>query len=159
MLELEPREASILKICCDARATPFLDKSFGCICAFLYDPYNTPELYKEVARLLRPGAVFIGTLPAFEWASALRKELELPLDKTRFVLRNGMTVLTTSRLSTELELREQTRSVGLEADLRLLAVPATVTQVSSDIARLCGILGSSVTSFPIIQLVVARKPK
>jgi SAM-dependent methyltransferase len=157
MLEHEPREQALLKLVCDARSTPFVGPSFACVCAFLFDPFNTPELYCEIARVLKPGGVFIGTLPDWEWGTALRGQIGLPPHKTRFQLRDGTTVVTSSFLSSNQEVCQRARSARLEPEVRRLSLPQFVDRISPDIERAADRIGQDAKRIPIVQLVVATK--
>ncbi len=73
MLLLPHREPSLLRTVCDAAHLPFADQSFQGVCAFLFDPYCGPELFPAIARVLKPGGAFFGTLPAKTWGDAIRQ--------------------------------------------------------------------------------------
>jgi SAM-dependent methyltransferase len=157
MLDHEPREPALLKLVCDGRSTPFAGPSFDCVCAFLFDPYNTAELYCEIARVLKPGGVFIGTLPDSEWGGALRSQLGLPPHKTRFHLRDGTMVVTSSYLSSDREVCERAHTAGLEPEVRRLTLPPMVERISPDIEKVANHLGQGAERIPIVQLVIAKK--
>ena len=84
MLNVYPRENSLCAIQSNAIELPFHAGSFAAVFAFLYDPYNVDYFYSEIERILVSGGVFVGTLPHFDWGSALRNELKINIDKTRF---------------------------------------------------------------------------
>ena len=58
MLLKNPREGCLQRIRCDALKLPFLSLKISAVTAFLYDPYNTKELYEEVYIVLQDGGMF-----------------------------------------------------------------------------------------------------
>jgi SAM-dependent methyltransferase len=85
-------QASGLRVRADALALPFHNESFDTVSAFLYDPFNIGEFYQELARVLKPDGVFIGTLPNFQWASNFRFARDLghgSINATYFTLEDG----------------------------------------------------------------------
>lgn len=158
MLSFIPREDCLLRVVSDARATPFVDESFSAIASFLFDPFNTPDLYTEVARLLVPGGIFVGTLPAFTWGVALRDELRIPRDITRFRLNDGQILVTQSFLSTDEELAARCNAAGLDAKVWCVPLPKGTLPLSLDIERPATVLKVDPYTLPVVQVILARKP-
>lgn len=158
MLSLTPREDALLRVICDARSTPFLPGSFSAIASFLYDPFNTEELYREVARLLAPGGVFVGTLPAYTWGVALRDELGISRDVTRFRVNDGGILVTQSFLSTDDQIISRCESAGLEAQVRAATLPPGTEPLSPDIQRPADALKIDPYTLPVVQVILAGKP-
>ncbi len=74
----------------DATATHLPSESFDLIVSSLGDPYNSPEFWHEVRRLLRPKGTCLFTTPSPEWASRFRAAHEAT--KAEFVLSDGRTL-------------------------------------------------------------------
>lgn len=55
-----------------AEATGLCSGSASLIVSSLGDPYNIPEFWTEVARLLKPNGRCLFTTPSFEWSSQFR---------------------------------------------------------------------------------------
>jgi len=53
-------------------ALPLDDASIDVATAFMGDPFNTPETWRELARVIRPGGLALLTMPSFEWANTFR---------------------------------------------------------------------------------------
>jgi SAM-dependent methyltransferase len=76
-------------VLCDARRLAFLSESFDIVVSSLGDPYNTPQFWKEAARVLRVGGHVLFTTPSFEWALKFRGET----DAAAFVVSDGSEIL------------------------------------------------------------------
>jgi SAM-dependent methyltransferase len=61
----------------NARRLPLTSHSLGALVTVLGDAYNDSSFWREVSRTLKPGGVAIATLPAYEWATALRPDPSL----------------------------------------------------------------------------------
>lgn len=80
-----------------ATALPLKNESIEFVASFLGDPYNIPEFWHEVYRVLKPGGKFVFTTPSYEWASAFRAGLSLKEQASaEFLLSNGRKVLVPS---------------------------------------------------------------
>jgi SAM-dependent methyltransferase len=157
MLKLPNRVACRYQVQADAAAVPLRDESLAAVVAFLYDPFNGVTFYEELSRILRPGGVFVGTLPSVVWGKALRRE-ERRFHKAVFVKDDGSVFSAPSFLMEVNELVSHLRMRGLNVtrtdDLYL---PETVTTVSPDILRPAGLLGLDPYRLPVVQLIVAEK--
>lgn len=101
-------QASGLRVQADALALPFRDESFDTVSAFLYDPFNVGEFYQELARVLKPDGVFIGTLPNYQWASNFRYARDMgrgSINATYFTLEDGSRVEEPSHVQVAYESR------------------------------------------------------
>jgi SAM-dependent methyltransferase len=103
---------SQLRVVCCAWRLPFCAATFDGVFAFLADPYNVPEFYREVRRVLKPRGTFIFTLPSLTWGNALRPAERIPRDETVFVDNDGALVPAPSLLISEDELRDRMSAAG-----------------------------------------------
>ncbi|MGJ3232643.1 MAG: methyltransferase domain-containing protein [Oceanicaulis sp.] len=69
------------KIVCDAISLPFSDSSIDIVIGGLIDPFNKPDFFSEVYRVLRPGGLLFFTVPSFLWASNFRAKNEMNVAK------------------------------------------------------------------------------
>lgn len=69
-LDLDPRGLKPGDVCGSALALPFGDDSFDVVAAFDVIEHCEPEAQalSEVARILKPGGVFLMSVPAYQWA-------------------------------------------------------------------------------------------
>ncbi len=157
MLSLEPRGESFLKVISDACNTPFLDKSFSVATAFLFDPFNVHNFYKELARLLNGGGVFIGTLPHFKWGSTLRQTIKYSQTKTKFLTLKGEFLEFDSYLSTDSQIQKNFKEMDFDVIIKDIYLPKTVTKISPHIEIPAKELGLSPFEIPILQYIFAKK--
>lgn len=94
----------------DARDTGLPARTANVIVSSLGDPYNTLNLWIEIARILSSDGTFLFTTPANEWAERFRST-----DKTiaEFVLQNGQVVRVPSFVPTTQEQRQMIEKAGL----------------------------------------------
>lgn len=157
MLKLYPRENCVQRILGDALNIPFKSSCFSIVTAFLYDPYNDDDLYMEISRVLKPNGVFIGTLPHSKWLLTLRKELSYPLNKAKFLTKNGFFLEFDSFLSSDKEIKEKLKLGNFKKiTLYNLYLPK-VNIVSPEIEILAKKIGMNVSAFPIVKLITAWK--
>jgi SAM-dependent methyltransferase len=158
MLSVVPREASAARIRADALQLPFRGSTLSMIAAFLFDPYNQPRFFEEAHRTLKPGGVFLATLPHVTWGESLRRLRGYPRDRARFVTATGRKVEVGSTLLGEQKLRvllEENRLLPeYFADLRL---PVGTEAISADILDPAIYLHQTPKDLPIVQLMVALK--
>jgi ubiquinone/menaquinone biosynthesis C-methylase UbiE len=77
----------VTAIVADARETELSDRIADVIVSSLGDPYNTPELWFEIERLLSLDGICLFTTPSAEWARLFRPRDEI--EKAEFKLRDG----------------------------------------------------------------------
>jgi hypothetical protein len=124
--------------------------------ALLYDPYNVPLLYNEIARILKPGGLFLGTLPHIEWGTALRRNPN-ELHRANFVTDNGGRFSAASHLMHPEEIAKCLRASGLiPKALDTICLPRDTQPVSPDISAPARTEGKAFWELPIIQLVIAQ---
>jgi SAM-dependent methyltransferase len=100
----------------DARDTGLAAGSIQLIVSSLGDPYNDPEFWQEVRRLLDDNGICLFTIPAPEWAERFRAGSD---SKTAdFFLKNGRTVLARSFIPP----RQQQATMITDAGLHILEV-------------------------------------
>jgi SAM-dependent methyltransferase len=155
MLSLQPREEARLRVLHDAEELPFPDRAFGSVVAFLCDAFLGLNFLSEAHRVLQPGGVLCGTTPSHEWGVALRDELEIDVMSTRFILKGGVTHVS-SFLYPQSELNEMLVHTGF-SDVEVLAhsLPDDVTTVSEDIIRPAERLGRPPHELPVLYSFLA----
>lgn len=159
MLLLNPREDCLQRIRCDALRLPFLSSKISAVTAFLYDPYNRPEMYKEVCRVLLDGGLFIGTLPHFEWGATLRRDVfRNNENKAKFLTKDKYIVKRDSFLMNDAEIEDALKRAGLTL-LKMydLCLPSDVQKVSKDILIPASERGLSKYTLPVVKLIIAEK--
>jgi SAM-dependent methyltransferase len=159
MLKITPREPAHARIQADALALPIRSECIAVAAAFLCDPYNRPGFYREIWRILLPGALFISTIPHPIWGSSVRMLRNYSKDQAQFLTRDGLALRRDSFLYSDTETQELLQGAGLE---RLghhdLTLPSYVRHVSKDISDPARASGKDVVDFPIVKLTLARKP-
>ena len=159
MLRLVDREPSTGRVQCDATRLPFASERVAAVTAFLFDPYNDPSLFDEIARVLEPGGVFVGTLPHPEWGHTLRRAVDLPQDETVFVTESGEEVRLRSKLLSAADLRDQLTATGLQPRiLRSQSLPRDTDDVSEHVEIPAETLGVTPFDLPLVLGVIAGKP-
>jgi hypothetical protein len=133
---------------CSALRLPFFSSKISVVTAFLYDPYNSSYLYKEVNRVLQDEGIFIGTLPHFEFCTILRRILGYDKNKTKFLTKGRYLVERDSFLMS---------NATIEDKMYDLCLPQGVHEVSEHIRIPASDLGLSVYSLPIVKLIIAKK--
>ena len=160
MLQLQPREGSLIRIIHSAESLPFTDNSFTCITAFLCDAFIGLNFLAEAFRVLKEGGVLIGTIPSFEWGFALRQELSIDLFQTRFITKSGKVVTLPSILVQDSQLIDMLKVAGFHGENMQVTkhrLPQNVAQISEDIKTPAKNLGSSVHDLDIVYLFFAGK--
>jgi SAM-dependent methyltransferase len=76
----------------DAANLPVRNQSVGVLVASLGDPYNTPEFWSEVRRVLDVHGFVIFTTPSYEWSDSFRPLNGEPEDSAEFELADGRKV-------------------------------------------------------------------
>ena len=121
-------QAEGAKVRGDALTLPFGDESFDTISAFLYDPFNVEKFRQEIARVLKPGGVFIGTLPSFQWASTFRYSQDFRnteiTNNTFFTLQDGARVEEPSFVQRDVDIEYALWQVGFDR-VETFGIPAS----------------------------------
>jgi SAM-dependent methyltransferase len=155
MLSLVLREEARVRVLHDAERLPFPDGEFGSVVAFLCDAFLGLNFLSEAHRVLQPGGVLCGTTPSHEWGVALRDELGIDVMSTRFILKDGVT-LVSSFLYPQAQLKEMLVRTGFsEVEIRAHSVPDDVTTVSEDIVRPAERLGKPPHELPVLYSFLA----
>jgi hypothetical protein len=116
---------------CNALDLPFAEGSFSVVTAFLFDPYNNRRLYEAIYKVLGGAGQFIGTLPHFQWGSTLRKRIQYPQHKTRFVTKDASSIELDSYLMPEKKIKRLLPEAGfVSVELFSLCLPTTASKVS-----------------------------
>lgn len=158
MLLKNPREDCLQRIMCSALRLPVFSSKISAVTAFLYDPYNSSCLYKEVNRVLQDEGIFIGTLPHFEFCTILRRILGYDKNKTKFLTKGRYLVERDSFLMSNAAIEDKIKQAGLTLlQMYDLCLPQGVHEVSEHIRIPASDLGLSVYSLPIVKLIIAKK--
>jgi len=159
MLALEPREPALIRVLHDAEDLPFPRSEFGCVAAFLCDPFLGLNFLSEARRVLRDDGILIGTTPAFEWGSVLREALGIDRMTTRFILRNNEDIRMPSALYDANQLGTMLEHVGFKSrsiSVRSHRLPKGTRTISSDIEMPARMRGVSPLELEILYTFVAR---
>jgi ubiquinone/menaquinone biosynthesis C-methylase UbiE len=92
---LDPRTRLIKA---SASALPLASTTIDFVLASLADPFNTPALWSELDRVLKPSGIVFGTTPSLEWASRYRAIEGSSLGEAVFVLASGRVLRTPSHV-------------------------------------------------------------
>jgi SAM-dependent methyltransferase len=158
MLYHEPRESASGRVRADALSLPIRSRACSLVTSWLLDPYNHPEFYEEVARVLRPDGVLIGSLPTALWGMSARRQLGICDSTTEFVTRKNGVVVVPSLLSTVPEVAERCHSAGLTLlDLAHGFLPPDVRAVSPHVAIAADAFGVSPSDLPLVLVFVAQR--
>jgi ubiquinone/menaquinone biosynthesis C-methylase UbiE len=118
-------------ILADAAQLPFADNSIRACIASLGDPYNDPEFWDEMARVVKPLGYIIFTAPSFEWASRYRNQSQdcSAMEAAEFLLPDDTKLLARSIIRAA---DDQTAIVERTGRLRIEgALTVTYSQVPS----------------------------
>lgn len=161
MLLISPKKLNFNKIQCDAIKIPFRNSVFSGVFAFLYDPYNLPGLYREIYRVLKNGALFIGTLPHFIWGKTLRKIINIDYNTTIFKKFNSNIdeyIILDSYLMSYKEIKKILSQSGFtRIYIKDLLLPKTLEKISNHILNVAKKLKLSPYSVPIVMLIIGEK--
>jgi hypothetical protein len=106
---------------------------------------------------LKPGGLFLGTLPHIEWGTALRRNPN-ELHRANFVTDNGGRFSAASHLMHPEEIAKCLRASGLiPKALDTICLPRDTQPVSPDISAPARTEGKAFWELPIIQLVIAQR--
>jgi SAM-dependent methyltransferase len=101
----------VTAIIADARETRLPDRSADIIVSSLGDPYNTPEFWFEIERLLSIDGICLFTTPSVEWARLFRPRGET--EKAEFKLRDGSVMCVPSLVHSREDQQRLIESAGL----------------------------------------------
>jgi SAM-dependent methyltransferase len=76
----------------DSMMLPIADDRLDLVVSSLGDPYNVPDFWREVFRVLRPNGTALFTTPAYAWATAFRDSSASDLESAEFELLDGESV-------------------------------------------------------------------
>lgn len=160
MLSLTNREPSLERVLCKAPDLPFAEESFQSVCAFLFDPYFKPELFEAIAKVLKPGGVFFGTLPSKTWGDTIRQLRGYSLDVARFLTIDGKHIECRSKLAHPIEISNHLARAGfVDIKIEEIPLPENVHEfsvISPDISDAAAFLGVKINDFPIVSMIFAR---
>ena len=158
MLNLTPREECKERIQGDAMTLKFTPNTFVGVVAFLFDPFNRPNVYREISRTLLDGGIFIGTLPHYIWGRTLRKIRGYSVSKARLLTKDGRIFEADSFLMDDKEIEDCLIQAQLEQiELHDLYLPRSEEKISKDILDPAEAIEVSPHELPIVKLIVARK--
>ena len=136
MLSIEDREPSLLRIQSDATSIPIFKEQFSAVIGFLVDPFLGLNFLNEAFRLLTPGGVLFFTTPTEEWGKPLRNTLEIEASFSRFITKNGDTVIVASTLISDEKLNQMLQHIGFtNINITSHCLPKEAGPISSDIQR------------------------
>lgn len=152
------RQAEGARVQGNALALPFANASLDKVTGFLFDPFNCAPLEEEVYRVLKPGGLFIGTLPSWDWASSLRYIKDMQLNQTKFRLTGtNIDIFVPSYTSPPTELESRFRSVEF-SDVQLIPIfPDPTKPVSRHIQQAAQLLGKMPAELEVLTLIRAAK--
>lgn len=159
MLEVNPREACMLRVLHQAESLPFFNTEFSFVASFLCDPFLGLNFLHEAYRVLAPGGLFVATTPSYEWGAPLRAHLGISTLETRFITREGKVVVP-SVLIPHNKLIEMLELAGFEGDKVRVSrhrLPHNVAPISPDIIMPADALRVGVHELDILYLIEAEK--
>jgi len=160
MLELQPREESLLRIVHQAEELPFLDGQFACVASFLCDAFLGLNFLAEAFRVLASPGVLVGTTPSHEWGVALRNEINIDTSETRFMTKAGARVLIPSLLVPADRLKQMLIASGFEqrhTEVRKHRLPSGLPSISPDIIAPASTLRTGVHDLDILYSFIGFK--
>ena len=158
MLNITPREECKERIQGDAMALKFPPNTFVGVVAFFFDPFNRPNVYREISQTLLDGGIFIGTLPHHIWGRTLRKIRGYSVSKARLLTKDGRIFEADSILMDDKEIEDCLTQAQLErVESHDLCLPRSEEKISEDILDPAEAIGVSPYEVPLVKLVVARK--
>jgi len=149
---------NVANITTSVRCMDVASESFDVVVASLADPYFYPEAICEVNRILKNNGYFIFSLPASEWATALRGEFDAS-NKTSFVLSAEGTVEVYSLIHPEDKLNWIMDVCEFEGVKLMTASGAELSgkEISPAITKAAQSIGKEVNDLAIVTMAVYRK--
>ncbi len=159
MLNMEHREACLLKVFADACDLPFSKGQFSAVVGFLADPFLGLDCLAQAYKVLVDGGALLLTTPTLRWGRTLRQELGLDVMTTRFkILGTEKIVSLPSLLHSAERLREMLEHTGFTG-IEILdhCLPESENPISPDIERACALENVGIHELPIIHSIRAKK--
>jgi len=126
--------------------------------AFLYDPFNVPDLYRELSRVLKAGGTFLGSLPSYEWGKSLRQLRGYSLDKARLITSSGETLERDSHLMSRHEIESHLWRAGFSnVEITDISLPYGEYALSPDVVDPARKAGLSPFELPLLTIVRSWK--
>lgn len=158
MLELPDREKCFLKVHGSAEQIPFSENQFSLITAFLCDPFFGLNFLSEAFRVLKNQGLLMLTIPSYEWGKALRSELGLSINETRFLTKAQKKVVVPSVLIPQIQIYDMAKHIGFEScTFHNLSLDKEAGEISNDIKVSAEKLGIDLYKLEIVTLVVIEK--
>ena len=158
MLLVSPRDPCIARVSADGLTLPFRNGVFKAVVAFLYDPFNMPHLYHELARVLEPGGAFLGSLPNYEWGKSLRQLRGYSIDKARLITASGEMIERDSHLMSGREIESHLRQAGFgNVEIADASLPHGDYTISTDVIDPAREVGASPFDIPLLTIVRSWK--
>lgn len=159
MFALTDREPCSLKVVADACHIPLASEQFNLVAGFLADPFFGLDCLAESYRMLAHGGSIFFTLPAHEWATRLRKLIEIDVMTTRFrKLVSEEVVVLPSLVHTTAKIEEMLQFVGFrKLEVHEHSLPDGHEPVSPDISKPAREMGVGVYGLHVITSVRAHK--
>lgn len=145
-----------IKVISSARSLPFSCESYNYVVSSLADPYFYPEALIEINRVLKEQGLFVFSIPAKEWSSALREEEH---KFTTFSLPNGEYVKVYSLTYTEDELHKILKKTGFKVLKIYKGVASDIDREFMSPAILKPMINKNIQSdkFIITYFVICKK--
>lgn len=121
----------------DAFQLPTRSAVFEGVFGSLIDPFNVPELYAEIRRVLRPGGWFVFSVPDVTWVRHNQAAEALPPHSAGITLLTGETVIVPSYVWSYAEQEHHLREAGF-SDVSRIDVPVDALAPESLSRRFLG---------------------
>lgn len=160
MLELNPREDSLMRINADATEMPFMDNTFSIVTSFLCDPFLGLDFLSEAFRVLKKDGILVFTTPSYSWGKALRDKIGIEINETRFITKENDVIKVPSILIKTSQIFEMMTHVGfLEGSITLkdLFLPENIENISKDILTSAQSQYKSPNEIELINLFYGKK--
>jgi ubiquinone/menaquinone biosynthesis C-methylase UbiE len=113
----------------DARALPFASDKLDLVVSSLGDPYNVPQFWSEVYRVLRPGKWGFFTTPSYDWSTSFRHGKNGHNTVAEFELLKGGSVFVASWIYSHSEQVRMIEKTGLYVE-ESVQVPLSALRVT-----------------------------
>jgi len=159
MLQLHPREQSLLRIHADACQIPLVAQQFRAVVGFLVDPFMGLDFLAEAYRMLSTGGLLLLTVPTRIWGKPLREQLGIDVMTTRFKVLGTEKIIILPSLLHSSEQLHQMLSFSSFTDVKIYdgCLSDDEQSISPDVIAAADALQSSPRGLPIIHLVTAHR--